>query len=117
MVSDFDLNDMVDFFQAGGVEVLAADEEGVKSVPKKRNGLSGSFVAGKRKHTFTDADLKREIRYMDIRKYCLKKMQTTQEYRDEHWQVTDDNLKVYMQGLFDACSDFLGWCEGRIDNE
>jgi len=26
-------------------------------------------------------------------------------------------LKVYMQGLFDACDDFLGWCEGRIDNE
>jgi hypothetical protein len=24
-------------------------------------------------------------------------------------------LKVYMQGIFDACEDFLGWCEGRID--
>ena len=82
---------------------------------KKRNGLSGSYVAGKRKHTFTDADLKREIRYMDIRKYCLSKMQISQEHRDEHWQVTDDNVKIYMQGLFDACDDFLGWCEGRID--
>jgi len=45
----------------------------------------------------------------------LSKMQNTQEYRDEHWQISDDNLKVYMQGMFDACSDFLGWCEGRID--
>jgi len=84
---------------------------------KKRNGLSDSFVAGKRKRTFTDADLKREIRYMDIRAYCLKKMKNTQEHRDEHWQVTDELLKVYMQGIFDACEDFLGWCEGRIDNE
>ena len=81
----------------------------------KRNGLSDSFVAGKRKRTFTDADLKREIRYMDIRAYCLKKMKNTQEHRDEHWQVTDELLKVYMQGIFDACEDFLGWCEGRID--
>ena len=81
---------------------------------KKRNGLSDSFVAGKRKRTFTDADLKREIRYMDIRAYCLKKMKNTQEHRDEHWQVTDELLKVYMQGIFDACEDFLGWCEGRI---
>ena len=82
---------------------------------KKRNGLSDSFVAGNRKRSFTDADLKREIRYMDIRAYCLKKMKNTQEHRDEHWQVTDELLKVYMQGIFDACEDFLGWCEGRID--
>ncbi len=82
---------------------------------KKRNGLSDGFVAGKRKRTFTDADLKREIRYMDIRAYCLKKMKNTQEHRDEHWQVTDELLKVYMQGIFDACEDVLGWCEGRID--
>jgi hypothetical protein len=82
---------------------------------KKRNGLGSGYVAGKRKHTFTEADIAREIRYMDIRKYCLSKMQNTQEYRDEHWQISDDNLKVYMQGMFDACSDFLGWCEGRID--
>ena len=83
----------------------------------KRNGLSGGHVAGKRKHTFTNSDLKREIRYMDIRAYCLKKMQNTQEYRDQHWQVTDELFPVYMQGIFDACEDFLGWCEGRIDNE
>ena len=82
---------------------------------KKRNGLSSGFIAGKRKHTFTDADLKRKVKYMDIRAYCLKKMQNTQEHRDEHWQVTDELLKVYMQGIFDACEDFLGWCEGRID--
>ena len=81
----------------------------------KRNGLSDSFVAGKRKHTFTQADLDRQIRYMDIRKYCLKKMKNTQEFRDKHWQVNDENLKVYMQGIFDACDDFLGWMEGRID--
>jgi len=81
----------------------------------KRNGLSDSFVAGKRKHTFTQADIDRQIRYMDIRKYCLKKMKNTQEFRDKHWQVNDDNLKVYMQGIFDACDDFLGWMEGRID--
>ena len=81
----------------------------------KRNGLSDSFVAGKRKHTFTQEDLDRQIRYMDIRKYCLKKMKNTQEFRDKHWQVNDDNLKVYMQGIFDACDDFLGWMEGRID--
>ena len=83
----------------------------------KRNGLSDSFVAGKRKHTFTQADIDRQIRYMDIRKYCLKKMKNTQEFRDKHWQVNDDNLKVYMQGIFDACDDFLGWMEGRIDND
>ena len=81
----------------------------------KRNGLSDSFIAGKRKHTFTQADIDREIRYMDIRAYCLKKMKNTQEFRDKHWQVNDDNLKVYMQGIFDACDDFLGWMEGRID--
>ena len=81
----------------------------------KRNGLSDSFVAGKRKHKFTQEDIDREIRYMDIRAYCLKKMKNTQEFRDKHWQVNDDNLKVYMQGIFDACDDFLGWCEGRID--
>jgi len=84
---------------------------------KKRNGLGASFVAGKRKHRFTDADLKKEIKYMDIRAYCLKKMSVSQEFSDKHWQVTDENLKVYMQGLFDACDDFLGWCEGRIDAE
>jgi len=81
----------------------------------KRNGLSDSFVAGKRKHKFTQEDIDREIRYMDIRAYCLKKMKNTQEFRDKHWQVNDDNLKVYMQGIFDACDDFLGWMEGRID--
>jgi len=81
----------------------------------KRNGLSDSFVAGKRKHKFTQEDIDREIRYMDIRAYCLKKMKNTQEFRDKHWQVNDDNLRVYMQGIFDACDDFLGWMEGRID--
>ena len=81
----------------------------------KRNGLSDSFVAGKRKHKFTQAEIDREIRYMDIRAYCLKKMKNTQEFRDKHWQVNDENLKVYMQGIFDACDDFLGWMEGRID--
>ena len=81
----------------------------------KRNGLRDSFVAGKRKHKFTQADIDREIRYMDIRAYCLKKMKNTQEFRDKHWQVNDENLKVYMQGIFDACDDFLGWMEGRID--
>ena len=81
----------------------------------KRNGLSDSHVAGKRNHTFTRADIEREIRYMDIRAYCLKKMKNTQEYRDKHWQVNDDNLKVYRQGVFEACADFLGWMEGRID--
>ena len=81
----------------------------------KRNGLSDSFVAAKRKHKFTQADIDREIRYMDIRAYCLKKMKNTQEFRDKHWQVNDENLKVYMQGIFDACDDFLGWMEGRID--
>ena len=84
---------------------------------KKRNGLSDSFVAGKRKRSFTDADLKREIRYMDIRAYCLKKMKNTQEHRDKHWQLTDESYPVYMQGIFDACDDFLGWMEGRIDSE
>jgi len=82
---------------------------------KKRNGLSSGFVAGKRKHTFTDADLKRKIKYMDIRAYCLKKMQNTQEHRDKHWQMTAETFPVYMQGIFDACDDFLGWMEGRID--
>jgi len=82
---------------------------------KKRNGLSSGHVAGKRNHTFTQADIDRTIRYMDIRAYCLKKMQNTQEYRDKHLQVNADNLKVYMQGFFDACDDFLGWMEGRID--
>ena len=77
--------------------------------------MSDSHVAGKRNHTFTQADIEREIRYMDIRAYCLKKMKNTQEFRDKHWQVNDDNLKVYMQGIFDACDDFLGWMEGRID--
>ena len=84
---------------------------------KNRNGLGDGFVAGKRSHAFTDTDLKREIKYMDIRAYCLKKMKNTQEYRDKHWQVTDESFPVYMQGIFDACEDFLGWTEGRIDNE
>ena len=37
---------------------------------KKRNGLSNSYISGKRKHTFTEADLKREVKNMDIRSYC-----------------------------------------------
>ena len=82
---------------------------------KKRNGLSGGHVAGKRNHTFTKADLEREIRYMDIRAYCLKKMQNTQEFREKDWTMTDYNTRIYMQGIFDACEDFLGWMEGRID--
>ena len=77
--------------------------------------MSDSHVAGKRNHTFTQADIERVIRYMEIRAYCLKKLKNTQEFRDKHWQVNDDNLKVYMQGIFDACDDFLGWMEGRID--
>ena len=81
----------------------------------KRNGLSGGHVAGKRKHKFTKEDIEREIRYMDIRAYCLKKMKNTQEFRDKHWTMTDYNTRIYMQGIFDACDDFLGWCEGRID--
>jgi len=84
---------------------------------KKRNGLSDSYVGGKRNHSFTDADLKREIRYMDIRAYCLKKMHNTQEHSDRYWQVTDENFRVYMQGIHDACEDFLGWMEGRIDQD
>jgi hypothetical protein len=84
---------------------------------KKRNGLSDSYISGKRKHTFTEADLKREVKYMDIRAYCLKKMKNTQEHRDEHWQVTDELYPIYMQGIYDACSDFLGWMEGRIDQD
>jgi hypothetical protein len=54
---------------------------------------------------------------MDIRAYCLKKMKNTQEHRDEHWQVTDELYPIYMQGIYDACSDFLGWMEGRIDQD
>tara|TARA_R100000329_G_C7469290_1_gene165306 strand:+ start:195 stop:449 length:255 start_codon:yes stop_codon:yes gene_type:complete len=81
----------------------------------KRNGLSSGHVAGKRKHTFTKEDLEREIRYMDIRAYCLKKMQNTQEFREKNWTMTDYNTRIYMQGIFDACEDVLGWCEGRID--
>ena len=83
----------------------------------KRNGLSDSFVAGKRNHTFTRADIDRKIRYMEIRKYCLKKMQNTQEFRQKDWTMTDYNTRIYMQGIFDACDDFLGWGEGRIDND
>ncbi len=79
--------------------------------------MSSGHVAGKRNHTFTKADLEREIRYMDIRAYCLKKMQNTQEFRKKNWTMTDYNTRIYMQGIFDACDDFLGWCEGRIDNE
>tara|TARA_R100000808_G_scaffold209_4_gene1285 strand:- start:422 stop:691 length:270 start_codon:yes stop_codon:yes gene_type:complete len=84
---------------------------------KKRNGLSDSYIAGKRKHTFTEADLKREVKYMDIRAYCLKKMKNTQEHRDKYWQLTDESYPVYMQGIHDACEDFLGWMEGRIDQD
>ena len=84
---------------------------------KKRNGLSDSYIAGKRKHTFTKEDLEREVKYMDIRAYCLKKMKNTQDYQDSHWLMTDENFKVYMQATFDACSDFLGWMEGRIDQD
>ena len=83
----------------------------------KRNGLSSGHVAGKRKHKFTKEDLEREIRYMDIRAYCLKKMQNTQEFRKKNWTMTDYNTRIYMQGIFDACDDFLGWMEGRIDND
>ena len=81
----------------------------------KRNGLSSGHVAGKRKHTFTKKDLEREIRYMDIRKYCLQKMKNTQEFREKDWTMTDYNTRIYMQGIFDACEDVLGWWEGRID--
>ena len=84
---------------------------------KKRNGLSDSYIAGKRKHTFTEADLKREVKYMDIRAYCLKKRKNTQEHRDKYWQLTDELFPVYMQGIHDACEDFLGWMEGRIDQD
>ena len=84
---------------------------------KNRNGLGENFVAGKRSHTFTDSDLKREIKYMDIRAYCLKKMKNTQEHRDKYWQLTDESYPVYMQGIHDACEDFLGWMEGRIDQD
>ena len=81
----------------------------------KRNGLSSGHIAGKRKHTFTKKDLEREIRYMDIRAYCLQKMNNTQEFREKDWTMTDYNTRIYMQGIFDACEDVLGWCEGRID--
>ena len=84
---------------------------------KKRNGLSDSYIAGKRKHTFTKEDLEREGKYMDIRAYCLKKMKNTQEHRDKYWQLTDELFPVYMQGIHDACEDFLGWMEGRIDQD
>ena len=86
-------------------------------MPKRRNGLSSGFVRGKRKHKFSKADLKKKIRYMDIRAYCLKKMKNTQDYQDSHWIMTDENFKVYMQATFDACSDFLGSMEGRIDQD
>ena len=79
----------------------------------KRNGLSDSHVAGKRNHTFTRADIEREIRYMDIRAYCLKKMKNTPENRDKHWEVKDDKLKVYRKGSFDASEELLGWMGGR----
>ena len=84
---------------------------------KKRNGLSDSYIAGKRKHTFTKEDLEREVKYMDIRAYCLKKMKNTQEHRDKYWQLTDELFPVYMQGIHDACVDFLGCMEGRIDQD
>ena len=89
----------------------------MSEVKKKRNGLSSGFVRGKRKHTFTKADLEKEIKYMDIRAYCLKKMKNTQDYQDSYWMMTDENFKVYMQATFDTCSDFLGWMEGRIDQD
>ena len=84
---------------------------------KKRNALSVSYIACKRKHTFTKEDLEREVKYMDIRAYCLKKMKNTQEHRDKYWQLTDELFPVYMQGIHDACEDFLGWMEGRIDQD
>ena len=83
----------------------------------KRNGLSDSFDAGKRNHTFTREDIDRKIRYMEILKNCLKKMQNTQEFRQKDGTMTDYNTRIYMQGIFDACDDFLGWCEGRIDTD
>ena len=84
---------------------------------KTRNGLSSGFVKGRRKHRFTNADLEKNIRYMDIRAYCLKKMKNTQDYQDSHWLMTDENFKVYMQATFDTCSDFIGWMEGRVDQD
>ena len=84
---------------------------------KKRNGLSAGFVPGKRNHTFTKADLEREIKYMDIRAYCLKKMSTTKEYHEKYWMLTDENFVPYMRGIHEATADFLGWCEGRIDQD
>ena len=83
----------------------------------KRNGLSDSFVPGKRKHKFTKEDLEREIKYMDIRAYCLKKLEKTKEYHDKYWTLTDENFIPYMRGIHEATQDFLGWCEGRIDSE
>ena len=90
---------------------------------KKRNGLSDDFIPGKRNHEFTDDDIKRVVKYMDIRAYCLQKMKNTKEFRKEHWMFNkcgrwdEQNFRVYMQGIFDACSDVLGWMEGRIDND
>ena len=81
---------------------------------KKRNGVSEDYIPGKRNHSFTEDDIKRVVKYMDVRAYCLKKMKNTQDYQDSHWLMTDENFKVYMQATFDACSDFLGWMEGRI---
>ena len=90
---------------------------------KKRNGLSSDFIPGKRNHEFTDEDIQRVVKYMDIRGYCLQKMDNTKDYRKEHWTLSkcmtceEENMRVYMQGIFDACEDVLGWMEGRIDNE
>ena len=84
---------------------------------KGRNGLSDSFVPGRRKHKFTKEDLEREIKYMDIRAYCLKKLGTTKEYHDKYWTLTDENFIPYMRGIHEATQDFLGWCEGRIDQD
>ena len=88
-----------------------------------RNGLSESFIPGKRNHTFTEEDLNRVLKYMDVRAYCLQKMKNTKDYRKRDWMQSscmacgEDNMRVYMQGIFDACEDVLGWMEGRIDND
>ena len=55
------------------------------------------------------------------KKQLLEALKVKQdEYSKSIDQITEcsvnaDNLKVYMQGFFDACDDFLGWMEGRID--
>ena len=90
---------------------------------KKRNGVSEDYIPGKRNHSFTEDDIKRVVKYMDVRAYCLKKMKNTKEYRNENWSFSkcmtceEENMRVYMQGIFEACEDVLGWMEGRIDCE